>query len=132
PYPRQRGLHGFLHDRPELTSHDEALVAAGHPARLDKQHIAANRGPREADRDAGPAGPLRHLGIGTEPGRAEVLLHQFRRNFDLLARALRDPARLLPANRADLALQTPYARLACVAPHQETHRRITELDIALA
>ena len=124
PHPGQRGLHRFLHHRPELPGHDQPLVAARHAAGFDEQHIAAHRRPRQPHRDAGTARALGHFRIGTESRRAEILLHHLRRHLDLFARALRDAPRLLAADRADLALQVAHAGLARVAAHQEAHRVI--------
>src|SRR5579875_2073547 len=80
---------------------------------------------------ARPAGAFGHFRIRPEPGRAQVLFHQLRRDFHRPRRPFRDPPRLFAADRADLALQVPNPGLARVAADQKTHGFVRELNPAL-
>ena len=69
--PRQRGARRLLHHVAELAGQRQR-AGARHPRRLDEQHVAAGRRPRQADRHARLLGPLLHL-LVEERRRAEHL-----------------------------------------------------------
>src|SRR6476469_8119084 len=88
-------------------------AGALHARGLDEQHFAAGRRPREPD---GYARILRAvLDLFVEKRwRTEQADDQVRRDDDLGFVSLRAPPRDLPAQRGDLALEIPDARLARV------------------
>ncbi len=65
PYPRQRRLHGFLHDLADLAGHGEPTFPTHHVG-FDEQHIAASRSPRETDRNAGALGALGNFAFAAD------------------------------------------------------------------
>src|SRR5829696_1097090 len=65
----QRRLRGLLHDVAEL-ARDREPPRAGHRARLDEQHVAADRRPRQARGHAGLGGAPLDAGVGERDLRA--------------------------------------------------------------
>src|SRR4051812_18662543 len=110
---RQGRLRGLLHHVAELAGDGETALAR-HRTRLDEQHVAADRRPRQAGGHAGLARAA--LGLGDEARLAEQLVHAL--GGDARSRggavALRHSPGDLAAHRADLALEVADARLARV------------------
>src|SRR4051794_14353770 len=120
---RERCLRRLLHHVAELAG-DRQLALARHRGRLDKEHVAADRRPREAGRD--PRLLRAALGVGVEARAAEQLAGAVRPDAHppRLAVALRDLPRDLPAYRADLALERAHARLARVVRDDHPQRAV--------
>src|SRR5215218_783387 len=124
---RERGLRGLLHDLAELAG-DRELAGAGHRARLDEQHVAADGRPGQAGGDPGLARAA--LDVGGEARAAEQLAHLRACGRDLLLEAaLRNLARDLAADRADLALEPAHAGLARVQADDRLQPGLGERDL---
>src|SRR5829696_1888983 len=123
----QRRLRGLLHDVTEL-ARDREPPRAGHRARLDEQHVAADRRPRQARGHAGLGGAP--LDVGREARPAEQLAHLGAgRGHLALVGPLRDRSRDLAADRADLALESAHAGLAGVLLDDRLQAGVGERDL---
>ena len=81
PQPRHGGPRRLPHDLPQAPGQGQR-AGAGHPARLDEDHLTAARpGPARPDGDARQPGTNRDLPVGM-PRRAEHLDDGLRRDFD--------------------------------------------------
>ena len=119
PHVRHGGLGALAHDIAEHPGEDQALLAARHHRDLDEQDVAADRCPGEP---GGHARARRALDdLVEEPWAAEVVTHVRRRHVEGAALALRETAGDLARDGGDLAIQVPHARLAGVAPHDQSN-----------
>src|SRR5205807_4292152 len=116
----ERGRGRLLHHVAELAG-DLELAGAREARGLDEQHVATDGRPGEAGRNPRLVGPA--ADVRDEAALAQQL-DDLLRAHDALARALALGvlARHLPAHRADLALEVPYARLARVALDDQLQR----------
>src|SRR5262249_8945002 len=117
----------LLHDVAELAGERQASLA-GHQRGLDDEDLAADFRPREARRDADL---VLLLGQRRPAARDAEILGDLRR-ADLLAEILPladDLARARAADRRDLALEVPDARLARVALDDRLERLVEERDV---
>src|SRR6267143_5822374 len=124
---RKRRLPRFAHRLPELAGeHEDA--GPGEDAHLDIEEVAPRLGPREPGRHAQARAPL-DLAVqvlGHPEEFLEVLLHDAE-HARLLERRLLP--RNLAADRGDLALETPDARLARVGADDRLQSAVAYLEI---
>ena len=126
-HPGERGLRGLAHDLAELPG-DGQPAGARHRRRLDEEHLAAHRRPRQAGGD--PRDLRAPALLGEYPPRAQMLPRPLGRNGDLaLGLALGDLACDLAADRADLALEVADAGLARVLVDDRPQRGVGECDL---
>src|SRR5947207_1878321 len=96
-----------------LTSFSNGRITSRTPlrfaARLDEEHVAADRRPGQTNGDAGPPGALGNFDVGPEPWRAEKLLHALGCDFRAFGLAFGDAPRALAADAAYFAFQAAHA-----------------------
>src|SRR5262249_15212420 len=118
--PRQRSLCRLLHDVTELSG-ERQTVRALHSGGLDEEQIASGRCPGEPGGHAGNPRPLLEF-LVLEAWDPEVRGQRIRGDRRWRGVALGAPARDLPADTADLALEVADARFARVATNEEAQR----------
>src|SRR5260370_40614030 len=102
-------LRAFSHHLPELAGQDQSAVT-GCASSLDKQDVAADRGPCEAGGDAGNARAHRDLAL--EARRPEDFRQVFRLDPNVLRGALGNLHSGTAQHRADLPLKLTHAGFA--------------------
>src|SRR5206468_2078974 len=125
-YDRARRFNRFLHHVAQCAGTNHATLAR-HADRLDRQQIAADFGPREADHLADLIILFCHAEI--ESAHAEELVEVLRGDDDLLAlffeqQHLDD----LAADLGDVALQRTHPRLTRVIADDVTHGPLGHAD----
>ena len=119
----QRGPGGFLHHVAQLARQRQPL-SAGHLAGFDEHDLAAGRGPGQADRHAGVAGPFRRL--REVLGRAQVPVQVLFGDPEGRGLPLGDRAGRLAGDRADLAFEVAQARLPGIVGNDAADRAVVE------
>src|SRR5205807_4929644 len=128
PYPGQSGLHGLLHNLTDLAGHGESAFAF-HLVGLDEEHIASGRSPSQTHGHARTLCALRDLALRPYFDSSEKFVNHIRGHNQFFALAFRQPARLLPADRTNVALQVAHARFARVMANQGLDSLLRELDL---
>ena len=123
----QRRLRGLAHHVAELAG-DDQLPRARVVGRLDEQHVAAGRRPRQAGRDSRLAGAPPRLREHAPPPEHRARLRR-RDGHVALRLALGELERHLAADRAQLALQIPHAGLARVLGDHDVDHLVLDRDL---
>src|SRR5580765_7560055 len=97
--PRQRSLHGFLHDLADLTRHRESSLAL-HCIRLDEENVTTSRSPRQSHRNSRPLCPLGNLAFAPDFDPTQELLDDVLVHDEFFGLAFGEPSCLLQADRS--------------------------------
>src|SRR5262249_54876883 len=122
-----RSRSAFLHHVAELTGEGH-LAGSRHRGRLDEHDVAAYRRPCQTRRYADRCDAL--LDLVVEPRLLQVLDQVFRPDASPILRVLRDLARNLSEDRADLSLEVAHTRFASVVDDDRSDRRIADLRLS--